>query len=156
IAPLRVDAIHKNLTLIVRGSEGKVTIPYIISLETFPEPLKEINVIIELGGKKIDLKPIPKLYPGEMYLGNFDFTIKGNAPEKITYTIRIENAKGMLSERTYLGSKEADYGIQDYEDGGEIDVCVIEKVQVRVIEGDKEIPKDISYVRCDSQEEPPP
>lgn len=138
IAPLRINVIHRNLTLIVSEYEKReVVIPYLVSLGTIAEPLKDIKVEISCNGGSCGLYEIPKLYPGEAYLANFTLTFDYQ-PGTIEYYMRITRANGTLSGKSYEV-------FQKSSDQGTIKICIIERKKVVVEGGGVE---EIQYARC--------
>lgn len=134
-APLRIGVIHKNLTLIANESEVSATIPYIVSLGTMAEPLRNIHIEISCsgGGCFVDptMQEISKLlYPGETYLANF--TLRGQLRNVVEYSLNVTSATGGLSSKNYERfEKPSDHGV--------VKICSIETMEG----GDQ-----TTYVKC--------
>ena len=149
VAPLRVGVIHKNLTIIAGENENpEVVIPYLVSLGTIAEPLRDIQLEIISSEGPCKVKPpnqdeewkIPKLYPGETYLANF--TMRCNSMGRVDYSLEITEAYGVLSNKYYEKfEKSSAWGV--------IKVCVVERKTVVVgIEEGEPLTEEIHYVRC--------
>ncbi|MEM4648461.1 MAG: hypothetical protein QXK09_00600, partial [Nitrososphaerota archaeon] len=149
VAPLRVGVIHKNLTIIAGENENpEVVIPYLVSLGTIAEPLRDIQLEIISSEGPCKVKPpnqdeewkIPKLYPGETYLANF--TMVCNSMGRVDYSLEITEAYGVLSNKYYEKFENSSAW-------GVIKVCVVERKTVVVgIEEGKPVTEEIRYVRC--------
>ncbi|MEM4497819.1 MAG: hypothetical protein QW692_03215 [Nitrososphaerota archaeon] len=148
VAPLRVGVIHKNLTIIAGENENpEVVIPYLVSLGTIAEPLRDILVKISFSEGSCTVKysdskkwNISKLYPGETYLANF--TMVCNSMGRVGYSLEITEAYGALSNKYYEKFENSSAR-------GVIKICVMEKKTVVVgIEDGKPVTEEIRYVRC--------
>jgi len=150
-APLRVDLLHKNLTVIVRGlpASTSITIPYAISLGNNTEPMQNIEVEIIYNGQSIK-HTITRLFPGETYFNNFTVPIalaEDATGLIIPYRIVINKAAGKTSSITYSTQEIADYKIEKPVDEGEILVCVT-KTQTILTPSEDEPAIEITYVEC--------
>ena len=153
-APLRVDAIHKNMTL-VANEEGNAlaVIPYIISLGATPEPLSaaiEIQYRNEIGNiicaiDQGELSTI-NLNPGNMFLGNFTLHCSlGGGPGIIRYNVSVTNAVGILSHKTYEKQQLVKGG-----DEGVIKICVVKRMTLLAPGEENTGPKEVEvrFIEC--------
>jgi len=153
-APLRVDTIHKNTTLVANEEgEAYITIPYLISLGATPEPLSatiEIQYTSEIGNVVCSIDPdgssTVKLNPGDSSLSNFTLHCSlGEGPGLIRYNVSVTNAAGILSHKTYEKQQLVKGG-----DEGVIKICVVRRM-ILLAPGEEDAgPKEIEvrFIEC--------
>lgn len=139
--PLRLRSTIPNYVVVMMKRDVEtVDIPYAISLGNQSEPLRdvEIRINVSLSGLNLEqdfehTKKISRILPGETYFDVLQITVKDDAGENvtkyggsITYRVELIRAVTEISGRSYSGTS----GIEVPSIIGEITLCRLNQTMI--------------------------
>ncbi len=118
--PLQISPLQPNLMVLLGESdfELNVTIPFIVSLGNNTEPLRNINVQLEvIAYDNVTLSAtilsnsLNRLSPGDSYIGLFTLRVRDEGDQKwqyggyFIYRVRVLSAQGLVTGNYYLADE---------------------------------------------------